>query len=199
MPQPPEIDATPPRKPVQAFSPVPVPGHAATPTQGHSAGTAARRLCGLVLLIAVLAMPAHAQEHLGVSVIDGDTLEWRGERIRLWGIDAPETDQECPGATAFPTIAGMASTSALQTIIAQAEGFRCDALARDTYGRTVAQCYADGGDIAELMVLSGWAMDWPRYSGGAYAAFQQAAQDANIGMWALDCRPPWEWRRQVKF
>jgi endonuclease YncB( thermonuclease family) len=26
------------------------------------------------------------------SVIDGDTLEIHGARIRLWGIDAPETD-----------------------------------------------------------------------------------------------------------
>jgi endonuclease YncB( thermonuclease family) len=27
------------------------------------------------------------------SVIDGDTLEIHGTRIRLWGIDAPESDQ----------------------------------------------------------------------------------------------------------
>jgi hypothetical protein len=29
------------------------------------------------------------------SVIDGNTLEIHGARIRLWGIDAPETDQLC--------------------------------------------------------------------------------------------------------
>src|SRR6266702_5551249 len=29
------------------------------------------------------------------SVIDGDTLEIHATRIRLWGIDAPETDQLC--------------------------------------------------------------------------------------------------------
>jgi hypothetical protein len=27
------------------------------------------------------------------SIIDGDTLEIHGTRIRLWGIDAPESDQ----------------------------------------------------------------------------------------------------------
>jgi endonuclease YncB( thermonuclease family) len=32
-----------------------------------------------------------------VSVIDGDTLEIRGTRIRLWGIDAPENSQLCRG------------------------------------------------------------------------------------------------------
>lgn len=29
------------------------------------------------------------------SVIDGDTLEIHGTRIRLWGIDAPESSQLC--------------------------------------------------------------------------------------------------------
>ena len=29
------------------------------------------------------------------SIIDGDTLEIHGNRIRLWGINAPETDQLC--------------------------------------------------------------------------------------------------------
>jgi len=31
------------------------------------------------------------------SVIDGDTLEIHGMRIRLWGTDAPETSQLCRG------------------------------------------------------------------------------------------------------
>jgi hypothetical protein len=32
------------------------------------------------------------------SIIDGDTLEVHGTRIRLWGIDAPESSQLCRGA-----------------------------------------------------------------------------------------------------
>jgi endonuclease YncB( thermonuclease family) len=31
------------------------------------------------------------------SVIDGDTIEVHGTRIRLWGIDAPESTQPCRG------------------------------------------------------------------------------------------------------
>ena len=31
------------------------------------------------------------------SVIDGDTLEIHGTRIRLWGVDAPESSQLCRG------------------------------------------------------------------------------------------------------
>jgi hypothetical protein len=36
------------------------------------------------------------------SVIDGDTLEMHGTRIRLWGIDAPESDQLCRGEDSLP-------------------------------------------------------------------------------------------------
>jgi endonuclease YncB( thermonuclease family) len=29
------------------------------------------------------------------TVVDGDTIEIHGNRIRLWGIDAPESTQFC--------------------------------------------------------------------------------------------------------
>src|SRR6201994_1069525 len=37
------------------------------------------------------------------SIIDGDTLEIHGTRIRLWGVDAPESTQLCRGETACNT------------------------------------------------------------------------------------------------
>jgi hypothetical protein len=52
-------------------------------------------------LVAVLVLAASAafpqgQQIIGIpSVIDGDTIEIHGKRIRLFGIDAPEDGQQC--------------------------------------------------------------------------------------------------------
>jgi endonuclease YncB( thermonuclease family) len=44
----------------------------------------------------LLAPIAGAEDLVGqASVIDGDTIEIHGTRIRLWGIDAPESTQLC--------------------------------------------------------------------------------------------------------
>jgi endonuclease YncB( thermonuclease family) len=48
-----------------------------------------RLIALLVLLTATAALAEPAR------VIDGDRLELAGERIRLWGIDAPEGSQVC--------------------------------------------------------------------------------------------------------
>ena len=43
----------------------------------------------------LLPVPATTSAFGRASVIDGDTIEIRGERIRLWGIDAPKSSQLC--------------------------------------------------------------------------------------------------------
>ena len=54
-----------------------------------------RTIAPLLLLVA-LSGSALADDLIGkASVIDGDTLEMHGTRIRLWGIDAPESSQLC--------------------------------------------------------------------------------------------------------
>ena len=50
-----------------------------------------------LLTVALLNLPALAAEPLvgTASVVDGDTIEIHGQRIRFHGIDAPESRQEC--------------------------------------------------------------------------------------------------------
>jgi endonuclease YncB( thermonuclease family) len=45
-------------------------------------------------------------------------------------------------------------------------------------------------------VSNGWALDWPRYSGGAYAAAESDAKRLKRGVWGSEFAPPWEWRRE---
>jgi endonuclease YncB( thermonuclease family) len=141
------------------------------------------------LLLVVIATAAVAQQN---RVIDGDTLELAGERIRLWGIDAVEGRQICQLA-GRPWQCGSDAAAALEALL-DGQPLTCTEVNRDRYGRTVATCTVDGQDIAAAMVRQGWALDYERYSGGAYAAEQLEAEQDQRGLWAGSFVPPWEWR-----
>lgn len=76
-----------------------LPAHAAdAPARTHSYATTV--LSGFVALALLAAAPAHAERIIGdARVVDGDTLEVSGTRIRLFGIDAPESKQQCANAS----------------------------------------------------------------------------------------------------
>ena len=94
----------------------------------------------------------------GIDVHDGDTIGRGPDRVRIWGIDAPELSEA----------GGKASRDYLRGMIAGKRLF-CEMIERDRYGRRVMRCALPGGaDLACQMVAAGHAQDWPRYSGGAY-------------------------------
>lgn len=131
------------------------------------------------------------------SVIDGDTIEIHGERIRLNGIDAPESAQLCQDQKGKSYQCGAEAATAIAKILAQSRPTVCSFVERDQYGRMVADCYrADGENLATLMVSAGYALDWPRYSRGRYASEQQHAKAQKLGMWRGNFTEPWEWRQQ---
>lgn len=93
-------------------------------------------------------------------VVDGDTfrLDTTDERIRVWGLDADERDE--PG--------GAQATAALTALIA-GQTLTCRQRDVDRYGRIVGQCFLpDGRDIAAVMIESGAAEEFCRYSGNHY-------------------------------
>lgn len=118
------------------------------------------------------------------AVIDGDTIEIAGQRIRLDGIDAPEASQSCNNAAGEPYPCGRASALALDLFLASSRPTRCDPKSRDRYQRIVAVCYrADGTEVNAWLVRNGHAIDFRRYSKGRYGRYQALAQREGKGMW----------------
>ncbi|RWL81331.1 MAG: thermonuclease family protein [Mesorhizobium sp.] len=131
------------------------------------------------------------------SVIDGDTIEIHGQRVRFNGIDAPESRQYCDDAKGFEYPCGRRSAEALDTFLAASKPVHCAFVTWDRYGRFVGDCTrADGAGVATWMVEHGQALDWPKYSNGAYATQQAKAQASKVGLWAGSFQTPWDWRAQ---
>ena len=129
-------------------------------------------------------------------VIDGDTLEIQGQRIRLHGIDAPESRQLC-FIDGKPWQCGKDATNALTGKIAR-RLVTCEDLGRDRYKRIIGRCTVAGEDIESWMVVNGWAVAYRRFSLN-YVDQEADAQAARRGIWASEFVKPWEWRRGKRF
>jgi endonuclease YncB( thermonuclease family) len=129
-----------------------------------------------------------------VKVIDGDSIEIAGERLRLFGIDAPESRQECRDAARESYPCGRDAARALAAAIG-GRAVACTAVEHDQYRREVAICRVDGRDLGEAMVRAGHALDYPQHSRGRYAAAEREAREAKRGLWAGTFEYPWAWRR----
>src|SRR5437870_2781248 len=107
------------------------------------------------LIFALLSLPALAGEPLEgtASVIDGDTIEIHGQRIRLHGIDAPESRQECTRSDGTTWRCGQQAALALSNRIGRSV-VRCDARGRDRFGRVISVCLKDTEDLNRWMVAS---------------------------------------------
>jgi endonuclease YncB( thermonuclease family) len=141
-----------------------------------------------------ISIPTGATVAGHARVVDGDSLELNGARIRLHGIDAPEARQECRDRAGHPYACGRASARALATAIA-GRTVTCRAVEHDRYDRDVAICSVDGSDLAETMVRAGHALDYPQHSRGRYAAAQREARAARRGIWDGTFEDPQVWRR----
>lgn len=126
------------------------------------------------------------------KVIDGDTIEVAGQRIRIHGIDAPELDQTFLWRGKQRACGYMAS-AALEALTAGVK-LRCEIVAQDRYGRPVAKCFSPNGvDIGRRMVAAGWALAYRKYALD-YADAEAKARKAKRGLWRGSFIKPWEWR-----
>lgn len=151
----------------------------------------------LTVLVALLAIPAHAIDRTPIvgqaSVIDGDTIEIHGQRIRLHGVDAPESRRLCDDAAGKSWRCGQKAALALSDKIGR-RTVSCSLRDKDRWGRVVAVCKVAGIDLNGWLVSEGLAVAYRRYSHD-YTGQEAAARNSSRGIWAGRFTMPAEWRR----
>lgn len=127
------------------------------------------------------------------TVIDGDTIEIHGRRIRFHGIDAPEAGQTCTrGDEIWPC--GRRAAQALSAYLGH-RTIECRAEKIDRYGRIDARCTVEGMDVETWLVREGWALAYRRYSSD-YVGDEADARAALRNIWSGAMVPPERYRRE---
>lgn len=139
----------------------------------------------------------NAQELSGTaSVIDGDTLEIRGTRVRLHGVDAPESSQTCKDGSGKHYRCGQQAALKLSEFIVR-RPVACSGRDIDRYGRIIAVCTIGAVDLGEWLVREGLAVAYRRYSLD-YVAAEQNARVAKRGIWAGEFEMPSDYRKKKR-
>jgi len=153
---------------------------------------------GLVVLLLVFAsVSGVAAELVGrATVTDGDTLTVAKQRIRLWGIDAPENAQQCTAQDGRTWPCGRRSAAALDGYLLE-KTVRCQPKDTDRYGRVVAECFVHGTSVNRWMVRSGWAVAYRQYA-TAFIADEVDAHQHQRNLWQGPFQMPADYRRSKR-
>jgi endonuclease YncB( thermonuclease family) len=145
-----------------------------------------------LIVLMLLALPGQADTLRGRAVaVDGDTLTLAGQKVRLFGVDAPEMDQMCDRKGQI-WACGVMARDMLAELVA-AGRVSCDVVDTDRYGRAVAVCGLGDQDVGAQMVRQGGAIAYRRYS-GRYVNAENAARRDGLGIWTSVMLSPEEYR-----
>lgn len=125
-------------------------------------------------------------------VLDGDTLDFDGLRVRIFGIDAFEKDQLCESSDGARYGCGQFSRQSMLSAI-DGSVVTCARRDVDKYGRMVAVCRGRSGDLAERVVKDGYALAYRHYSSD-YIDEEDDAHRARRGAWQGRFEAPWDYR-----
>lgn len=148
------------------------------------------RYFSLVLAL-FLATAGFAAPNGTLRVIDADTFDVGGVRVRLFGVDAPEMGQPCASGGREWDCGRWARDWVRDRFDGQPA--RCTQRDIDRYGRVVATCDVGGVDLGAALVGDGIAWAYRRYS-AMYDLDEKAAAVAGRGLWAFDVDMPADYR-----
>ncbi len=157
----------------------------------------AKTLAAMAFSLLATVPGAKAAEISGLAIVeDGDTIYVLGLPVRLYGIDAPESRQQCGGANGGAWDCGQAAIGALEEKIAGRD-VRCRSNETDKYKRLLAECHA-GADKESLnawAIRNGWSVAFVKYS-SKYVALEMQARKKALGVWRGPFDMPWNYRAQ---
>lgn len=130
-------------------------------------------------------------------IIDGDTLELPNKQfVRLFGIDAPESNQCCTRSSSSTYTCGISSKTSLSNKI-DAQPVTCTTTGKpDKYGRTIGTCKnSKGVELNKWLVSRGWAVAYYGTKVRNYTKQEQQAAARKVGMWGGGFQRPAEFRK----
>ena len=101
--------------------------------------------------------------------VDGDTLRFGRQYVRLWGVDAEELDE--------PN--GPRARAILRDIV-DGRHIKCTVVTIDNYGRSVGRCTVGSIDVNREVIARGGALDCKRYSGGAFRSAEPSTSRTKL-------------------
>jgi endonuclease YncB( thermonuclease family) len=138
---------------------------------------------------------AGARDILAVpQIVDADTVTTGAHKIRILGIDAPESDQVCLSEEGRAWNCGIEARDRL-TGFSNNRPWTCRFEGLDRYQRHLASCTVNGEDVGRWLVRNGWALAFRRYA-DVYVADEEAARREKRGLWRGAFIAPWEWRQR---
>lgn len=130
------------------------------------------------------------------SVIDADTLDIHSQRIRLAGVDAPESKQKCLDLAGNLYGCGADAANALSEWINR-NPVTCISEGHDRYNRTLGKCTVRGASVQDWLVSNGHAVAYRAYS-KEFIPVEDKARTAQAGIWSGEFVMPWDWRKGVR-
>ena len=127
-----------------------------------------------------------------LRVVDGDTIVLNGEKIRFSGIDTPELKQTCMKRDEKVFCGKNAKMLLIKKI--GNETPKCISEGKDTYKRTLAECFVNGESLSAFLVRSGYAFAYRIYS-DKFIKDEEFAKENKLGMWSTKFQYPWDFRK----
>jgi len=154
--------------------------------------------------------PIRTVEGMVIKVSDGDTLQVKTSeatklKIRLYGIDAPETEKINHRTGHISKSGQPYGEEAYKALESKVLGKKVRVVIIDTdkYKRMVGIVYLENRNINIEMIWEGWARAYREYLDRPYASqyldAEKEARNKRLGLWKQgNPQPPWEFRKLMR-